>query len=78
MMLVVRKNSKGLFSKPCGNAHTMHKRRIQSRAALQIQPYRTRDSRCVVFSRRLFGSGDKKKDQDVMRPVVDSPKNGRA
>ena len=78
MMLVARRNSKVLFSKPRGNAHTMHRRWIQFRVALQIQPYRTHDVRCVVFSRRLFGSGDRRKVQDVMRLAGDSPKNGRA
>ena len=79
MMLVARRNSKVLFSKPRGYAHTMmHKRWIQFRVALQIQPYRTRDDRGVAVSRRLFGSGDEGKDQDVLRLAGDSPKNGRA
>jgi hypothetical protein len=45
---------------------------------VQIQPYRTRDDRGVAVSRRLFGSGDERKDQDVLRLAGDSPKNGRA
>jgi hypothetical protein len=61
MMLVVRRNSELVFSKPCGKAHRMHKRRMQCRVVSQMQPYKTRDDRCVVVSRRLFGSGDQEK-----------------
>jgi hypothetical protein len=56
----------------------MHKRRILSRVAVQIQPHRTRGRRSVVVGRRLFGSGDERKDQDALRLAGDSPKNGRA
>jgi hypothetical protein len=58
IVLTVGKSSRAVFSKPYDNAHMMHKRQILARVAVQIQPYRFSNDRCVVVSRRLFGSRD--------------------